>query len=134
MYIKNKSTDFCNRKSRLKSIQLTEHYIMSKSNNECNNVKDYRPDDKMIELISQKIGCKLPWSRLEIESLKNCQHESDFNKYLESILNFQTDILNIPKKCHYDTWTFSHLEDFSKESNMTSIMLSLVATEGQVST
>ena len=86
----------------------------------------------MIELITEKIGCKLPWSRIQVGSMRNCSSESDYDKYLDTIFTHQIEILNIPKKCSFDSWIMSHVEDYSEESNKTSIVLDLLSTEGEV--
>ena len=118
----------------MKGLHITEHNVLSRSNNDCVKDRDYKPDIKMMQLITKKIGCNLPWSRLPGGLMKNCSNESDYNKYLKAIFQYQKEILDIPKKCTFDTWTISHLEDYFEEKNETSILLDLMATEGQVHT
>ena len=117
----------------MKTLELTENKVLSKSNQMCIDNRDHNPDQKMIELITEKIGCQLPWSQNPVGPIKNCTIESDYDEYFKSIFNHQKEISNIPKKCIFDTLVTSHLEDSSKEGNETSILLDLTVTEGQVS-
>ena len=116
----------------MKALKLSENKVLSKSKEVCIGNRNYNPDQKMIELITEAIRCQLPWSKIPNGSMKNCSSESDYDKYLKTVFKHQIDILNNPKKCVFDSWTMSHLEDNSREGNETSIILDLMATEGQV--
>ena len=118
----------------MKSVQLSEHKLLSKPNDICINDNDYHPDDKMVELITKRIGCNLPWSKVKVESVEDCSHESDFDRYLDMVFKHQMDIMNIPKKCHFDTWIISHSEEYSNESKEASVVFDMLSTEGQVIT
>ena len=92
---------------------------------------EYNPDNEMVKVISNKAGCNLPWSKIKIQSLEDCKLESDFNKYLDGILKYQKDIIEIPRKCKFNIWTLSQFEDLSGEGNA-SVVFDMMVTEGQV--
>ena len=83
----------------------------------CNPNEDYIPDKEIEEIVIRQVGCNLPWSQFELEGLKTCQSELDFENYFTELEKSQEEILTKSKKCKYIAWHALHYDDETYEGN-----------------
>ena len=114
-----------------KILQLTEKSRISKEGAKCIMDENYNPDKEIMKLISRQINCTLPWSKIKIGGMKECQSENDFDNYLKMIFNRQKDIKQVPPKCQFKTWTPMPYWEDSRASEIPSvdIWLSVIASK-----
>ena len=82
-----------------KMLEMTEKKHISK----CSEDQEYYPDDVEMDLVSKKINCSVPWSRLKTSNLKPCRSKNQFENYLQALKEIQME--EIPLKCKYKTWS-----------------------------
>ena len=111
-------------------VQRTVKEHISKPNQRCG--EEDNPDSKMIDLIIESVGCKMPWSNEEMYHLRNCLSLEDFQSYFDSIEKLQEDFQRIPMKCTYNSWTAMPHTDDMFESPNTSVYVGLFLYGGKV--
>ena len=115
----------------MKTLQWTVKELVSNSVSKCNGYHNYNPDEEMMEAITLKSGCNLPWSKFSIDRFNHCSAPKDYRKYLIELRKLQENIQLFHKKCKYDTWKASPLyETHHNQNNATGISL-IISMDGQ---
>ena len=114
-------------------MQWTITEKISKEGDECIIDKDYNPDNAMMAILTDKVGCNLPWSRVQLSRLKVCNDPKHFEKYLNKAVEFQNEISKVSKKCTFSSWNALPFEEtIYSENNTTFLYASLFSDSGKV--
>ena len=111
---------------------MTEKTSMSKEEDKCMKDEGFSPDWVIMKLITEEINCSLPWSKVKVEGLKDCNTEIEFERYLTTLVKLQRKIEKIPKKCTFKTWTPLPYSDSSRDVNDTLVIIDLVMINSKV--
>ena len=101
----------------------------------CYNDLKYNPDYEMTKSLISKVGCNLPWSRLQFHELGTCSKESEFQSYFKYLVGLKSDIIKkMPKKCNFNSWTSVPFEESSvvDGNGTTSLKISFYVDEKKV--
>ena len=130
--MKNSNISYSSRLIDRRLLHLTEKSFISKPGARCIDRAGYNPDKEIMKLITKKINCSLPWSKLETEGFNECKSEDDFERYLLAIVDSQSEIRQVPKKCKYKTWTPLKNSDRSSESEKSEVIFELALIDSKV--
>ena len=112
---------------------MTEKTHISKEIAKCVINKSYNPDRVIMKLITKQINCSIPWSNFKLEGMKDCKSENDFELYLDTIVNLQSKLKKVPKKCKFKTWTPLPYSEGSTDGNKkTKIVIELFIVDSKV--
>ena len=126
---------FCFKNFRLmyrRMLQLTVKSYISKQEEKCRKYERYNPDGKIMKAIARYINCSLPWSIYKFNGMKECQTESDFERYLHEIVKLKPVIKALPKKCTFKTWTPLPYSESSIDSEKTTVVVELTMIDSKV--
>ena len=117
-----------------KAMRWTINDHISKSDKECYDDKNHNPDYEMMKMIFNRVGCNLPWSKLQLPGLKACSEKKDFQNYLKHLEDLKNEIKSMPKKCKFNSWTTVPFEESgTKDDNgSTSLEISFYVDEKKV--
>ena len=118
-----------------KILQRTVTEKISKEGDECMVDPDYSPDNAMMTQLTNKVGCNVPWSKVQLQGVESCDGPGDFAKYINKSVELQNEISQISKKCTYNTWNALPFEEetASSETNSTFLYAALFSDSGKVS-
>ena len=113
-------------------LQQTEKTKISKEGEKCKKIGSYNPDRKIMKAIARYINCSLPWSIYKFNGMKECQTESDFERYLHEIVKLKPLIEMMPKKCTFKTWTPMPYSESSTDGDKTTVVVELTLIDSKV--
>ena len=94
-----------------KRLSLTERKQISTQSNKCISHKWMKLDQAMYKIITNMIGCNLPWVRFKKESQETCQTETDYQAYFKANKALQKKIADFPPECRRNDWTVTNFFD-----------------------
>ena len=113
-----------------KTVRRTERVMIPSVSTNCQDDPFYEADTVMVDLITEKVGCIVPWSNNK-HNTKVCKTKADFQRYLEENKKLQQDLLSM-EKCNHSVWTISHYDDMLIESNDSIVDLQFIASTKKV--
>ena len=102
------NTNFANSRESIKKLSLTERTQINTQTNECLTYRWMKPDQIMYYLVTEIIGCNLPWVRFKNESQETCQTEADYKAYFKATKALQKQLANLPPDCKQSVWTVTN--------------------------
>ena len=111
---------------------MTEKTSISKEEEKCMEDKGFSPDSMIMQLLTKEINCSLPWSKVKVKGLKDCNTEIEFERYLTTLVKLQRKIARIPKKCTFKIWTPLPYSENSRDGNDTLVIIDLVVIKSKV--
>ena len=88
--------------------QSSDKQFLENGNTNCFDNKDFNPYGKILEKLTEEMECSPPWTKKVSNDLKICKTKEYFDKYFQTLKDFQDELRHAPKKCKYRTW---HVRD-----------------------
>ena len=111
---------------------MTEKTSMSRKGDKCMKDEGFSPDWVIMKRLTEEINCSLPWSKVKVEGLKDCNTEIEFERYLTTLVKLQRKIEKIPKKCTFKVWTPLPYSESSKDDTDTMVIIDLLMINSKV--